>query len=146
MSSKTKIVVLRMKEIIYTAIFIGFGILLVMLLFIMFHPKKENSSDSASPASYIPGVYSSSLTLGSQEINVEVTVDKEQICSVSMVPLSDSVETMFPLVQPSLEHLTGMPSCSAPASLQTKRVPAAEIRFVLAVLYWYICESPLYVL
>ena len=69
MSSKTKIVVLRMKEIIYTAIFIGFGILLVMLLFIMFHPKKENSSDSASPASYIPGVYSSSLTLGSQEIN-----------------------------------------------------------------------------
>ena len=44
MSSKTKIVVLRMKEIIYTAIFIGFGILLVMLLFIMFHPKKENSS------------------------------------------------------------------------------------------------------
>ena len=37
MSSKTKIVVLRMKEIIYTAIFIGFGILLVMLLFIMFH-------------------------------------------------------------------------------------------------------------
>ena len=25
MSSKTKIVVLRMKEIIYTAIFIGFG-------------------------------------------------------------------------------------------------------------------------
>ena len=87
MSSKTKIVVLRMKEIIYTAIFIGFGILLVMLLFIMFHPKKENSSDSASPASYIPGVYSSSLTLGSQEINVEVTVDKEQICSVSMVLL-----------------------------------------------------------
>lgn len=41
MSSKTKIVVLRMKEIIYTAIFIGFGILLVMLLFIMFHPKKR---------------------------------------------------------------------------------------------------------
>ena len=65
MSSKTKIVVLRMKEIIYTAIFIGFGILLVMLLFIMFHPKKENSSDSASTASYIPGVYASSLTLGS---------------------------------------------------------------------------------
>ena len=38
MSSRTKIVVLRMKEIIYTAIFIGLGILLVMLLFIMFRP------------------------------------------------------------------------------------------------------------
>ena len=32
MSSKTKIVVLRMKEIIYTAIFIGLGILLLLLL------------------------------------------------------------------------------------------------------------------
>ena len=41
MSSKTKIVVLRMKEIIYTSIFIGLGIILVTLLFIMFRPKKE---------------------------------------------------------------------------------------------------------
>ena len=41
MSSKTKIVVLRMKEIIYTAIFIGLGIILVTLLFIMFRPEKE---------------------------------------------------------------------------------------------------------
>ena len=35
MSSKTKIVVLRMKEIIYTAIFVGLAILLVTLCFIM---------------------------------------------------------------------------------------------------------------
>ena len=126
MSSKTKIVVLRMKEIIYTAIFIGFGILLVMLLFIMFHPKKENSSDSASTASYIPGVYASSLTLGSQ-----VTVDQDQIRSVSMVPLSDSVETMFPLVQPSLEHLTGQ-ICSS-QSLENLSYPE-ETRYTSQVL------------
>ena len=43
MSSKTKIVVLRMKEIIYTAIFIGLGILLILLLLVMFRPKKESS-------------------------------------------------------------------------------------------------------
>ena len=36
MSSKTKIVVLRMKEIIYTAIFVGLAILLITLCFIMF--------------------------------------------------------------------------------------------------------------
>ena len=40
MSSKTKIVVLRMKEIIYTAIFIGLGIILITLFFIMFRPKE----------------------------------------------------------------------------------------------------------
>ena len=43
MSSRTKIVVLRMKEIIYTAIFIGLGILLITLLFIMFGPGKDTS-------------------------------------------------------------------------------------------------------
>ena len=40
MSSKTKIVVLRMKEIIYTAIFAGLAVLLVTLCVIMFRPKK----------------------------------------------------------------------------------------------------------
>ena len=35
MSSKTKIVVLRMKEIIYTAIFIGLAIFLILLFFFM---------------------------------------------------------------------------------------------------------------
>ncbi len=105
MSSKTKIVVLRMKEIIYTAIFLGLGILLVLLLFIMFRPSKDAPA-SADPARYIPGIYSSSVSLGSQEINVEVAVDANRINSISMVHLSDSVATMYPLMQPSLENLT----------------------------------------
>ena len=107
MSSRTKIVVLRMKEIIYTAIFIGLGILLVMLLFIMFRPGKGNDAPASSDqVLYIPGVYSASLKLGSQEVNVEVAVDKDRICAISMVSLSDSVATMYPLVQPSLQNLT----------------------------------------
>lgn len=107
MSSRTKIVVLRMKEIIYTAIFIGLGILLVMLLFIMFRPGKENDAPAASDqVLYIPGVYSASLRLGSQEVNVEVAVDADRINAISMVSLSDSVATMYPLIQPSLQNLT----------------------------------------
>ena len=53
MSSKTKIVVLRMKEIIYTAIFVGLAILLITLCFIMFRPGKDNVSVSAEPAGRI---------------------------------------------------------------------------------------------
>lgn len=105
MSSKTKIVVLRMKEIIYTAIFIGLGILLISLLFIMFRPKKDAPA-SSDQVLYIPGVYSASLKLGTQEVNVEVTVDADKITSVTMVPLSESVATMYPLVQPTLTSLT----------------------------------------
>lgn len=41
MSSKTKIVVLRMKEVIYTAIFVGLAILLLILCFIMFRSEKK---------------------------------------------------------------------------------------------------------
>ncbi len=105
MSSKTKIVVLRMKEIIYTAIFLGLGILLLLLLFIMFRPKKDAPA-SSEEILYIPGIYTTALRLGSQEVNVEVAVDQERIKSISMVPLSDSVTTMYPLVQPSFENLT----------------------------------------
>lgn len=105
MSSKTKIVVLRMKEIIYTAIFLGLGILLVLLLFIMFRPKKDVAA-SSDHVLYIPGVYTASLKLGSQEVNVEVAVDSDRITAISMVPLTDSVATMYPLVQPSLDSLT----------------------------------------
>lgn len=105
MSSKTKIVVLRMKEIIYTAIFAGLAILLIMLCFIMFRPGK-NTAPSAPQASYIPGVYSSQLALGSEQVNVEVTVDSDRISSISLIPLSEVVTTMYPLMQPALKQLS----------------------------------------
>ncbi len=41
MSSKTKIVVLHMKEIIYTVLFVILGILLLILLAVMFFPKDK---------------------------------------------------------------------------------------------------------
>lgn len=105
MSSNTKIVVLRMKEIIYTAIFIGLGILLITLLFIMFRPGKKEVPAGSDQVLYIPGVYSSSLRLGTQEINVEVAVDANRITSVAVIPLSDSIAAMYPLIQPSLDNL-----------------------------------------
>ena len=90
MSSKTKIVVLRMKEIIYTAIFAGLAILLITLCFIMFRHGDENTSETdaakAQQTAYVPGVYSTSLTLGNEQVNVEVTVDKDQIRAVTLVP------------------------------------------------------------
>ena len=42
MSAKTKIVVLRMKEIIYTAVFAGLALLLVALFFIMFRRDRAS--------------------------------------------------------------------------------------------------------
>ena len=96
-----------MKEIIYTAIFIGLGILLITLFLIMFRPGKDSVTTSSDSVSYVPGVYTSSIVLGSQHMNVEVTVDSDHINSIALVPLSDSVTTMYPLMQPTLDSLAG---------------------------------------
>ncbi|MBR5266570.1 MAG: FMN-binding protein [Lachnospiraceae bacterium] len=107
MSAKTKIVVLRMKELIYTALFIGLALFLIVLFLIMFRSGKDETSPSteAVPTVYTPGLYSSTIVLGNQNANVEVTVDANKITSVSLVPLSESIETMYPLMQPAMESL-----------------------------------------
>ena len=49
MSAKTKIVVLHMKELIYTGIFILLGIVLILLLISMFTPEKSNTAPKPEP-------------------------------------------------------------------------------------------------
>lgn len=107
MSAKTKIIVLRMKEIIYTAIFIGLAFLLIALFLIMFRRDKESAPPDtpSAEASYTPGVYSSSLSLGNEQVNVEVTVDANHINSITLKSLSDSVAAMYPLVEPAMQSL-----------------------------------------
>ena len=126
MSAKTKIVVLRMKELIYTAIFIGLVLFLFMLFLFMFRPGKDETPmvTDATAASYNPGIYSSALDLGSQHMNIEVTVDSEHITSVSLVPLSESVSAMYPLMQPAMDILT--PQILEYQSLEGLEYPAGS--------------------
>lgn len=100
---KTKIVVLQLKELIYTAIFIGLGILLLVLLVYMFYPKDEDNATAS--AEYKPGVYTSQLTLGESTLNIEVSVDQKHVNSVSVTNLDESMSTMYPLISPSVENL-----------------------------------------
>ncbi len=104
MSAKTKIVVLHMKELIYTAIFAGLGILLVILFFFMFLPGKEKER-TAETMKYAAGVYTSSILFQDSTLEVQVIVDENRIQSVSLVNLSETVETMYPLVKPALEEM-----------------------------------------
>ena len=109
MNSKTKIVVLRMKELIYTGIFVLLGILLILLLVTMFAPGRKEKDTVAvveEPALYQPGIYTSSIVLGGNSIDLEVTVEKDYIASIRLVNLNESVTTMYPLMEPALENLT----------------------------------------
>ena len=78
----------------------------ITLFLIMFHPKKDAAQTASDSVQYIPGVYTASLVLGSQNVNVEVAVDADHINSISFSPLSDSVATMYPLMAPSITQLS----------------------------------------
>ena len=104
MSAKTKIVVLHMKELIYTLIFAGLGLLLVILLLFMFLPR-EKDGESVETMQYVAGVYSSSIMCGDSTVDVQVIVDENRIQSISMVNLDETVTTMYPLMEPALESI-----------------------------------------
>ena len=110
MSSKTKIVVLHVKELIYTGIFAVLGILFIVLLIIMFLPREEKKETMSTVTqtttnSYVPGVYTTSLILNDNVVEIEVTVDEKNINSIRLINLDEAVATMYPLIQPSFEDL-----------------------------------------
>ncbi len=116
--SKTKIVVLRMKEVVYTAVFVGIGILLLIVLFFMFgrqnSPKSESTQSNISNESstykndavYRAGIYESQFVIGENTINLEVALDEEQVKSVKVKNLDESVETMYPLMKSAVNDVS----------------------------------------
>ena len=73
----------------------------------MFRPGKEDApaSSQSTDSIYIPGVYTSSIRLGNEQVNVQVSVDADHINAIDLVPLSEAVTTMYPLMQPALDDL-----------------------------------------
>ncbi len=104
--AKTKIVVIQLKEIIYTVIFAALGILLILLLIFMFRGGKDDEVASKETDLYTAGVYNSTITLSDKAYNLEVVVDKNHINSVKLLNIDEAVTTMFPLVEPALEEIT----------------------------------------
>ena len=54
---------------------------------------------------YIPGIYTTELILGSETANVEVIVNDHAITSVSLADPSETLTTMYPLLEPTVESL-----------------------------------------
>ena len=104
MSAKTQIVVLHMKEVIYTLIFAGLSILLILLFTYMFGPDKGDA-ESTETMNYNAGIYTSSILFQNSAIDVQVIVDEKNITGIHFVNLEDSIATMYPLIEPALEDL-----------------------------------------
>ena len=55
MSAKTKIIVLHMKEVIYTGIFLLLAVILAIVLFFMFGPSQKKSASADAKSLYKTG-------------------------------------------------------------------------------------------
>lgn len=105
MSAKTKIVVLHMREVIYTAIFAALAILLILLLVFMFRSGKKGDG-AAETMGYVSGVYTSSIVLNNQTMDVKVVVDDNRINAISLDNLDETAAAMYPLMQPALDSIS----------------------------------------
>lgn len=105
MSAKTKIVVLHMREVIYTAIFAVLAILLILLLVFMFRSGKKGG-DAAETMGYVSGVYTSSIVLNNRTMDVKVVVDDNRINAISLDNLDETAAAMYPLMQPALDNIS----------------------------------------
>ena len=106
MSAKTRIWVFHMKELIYTAIFIILGIVFLLLLIFMFSADREPESAAETPSRYTAGIYTASMTLGGNPVEIAVTVDEDYISSIQFHQLDETVAAMYPLIEPALEALS----------------------------------------
>ena len=112
MSSKTRIVVLHMKEVVYTAVFLALALILLVVFLIMFSGKKDSAKKpsvttaaSAENARYIPGIYTSTISLGDQTFDVQVNVEQDRITAISLNNLSETTAAMYPLMEPALDSI-----------------------------------------
>lgn len=127
MSSNTKIVVLRSKELVYALVLLVVSVLIIMVAVSLFMPSgddaatppaqttEEPSLEESSEAdtdttsmldTYVPGIYTSTLQLGNANVELQITVDKNHINSITMTNIDESVATLYPLMSPTLSELS----------------------------------------
>ena len=115
MSSNTKIVVLRSKELVYALVLLIVSVLIIMVAVSLFMPSESNTGTPSTPSqmtgktssldTYVPGIYSSTLQLGSSNVELQITVDKNHINSINLTNIDESIATLYPLMSPTLEEL-----------------------------------------
>lgn len=74
-------------------------------------PQSAQTEDVSTGAvadtgnTYIPGIYTTELILGSETVNVEVIVSDHAITSVNLADPSETLTTMYPLLESTMESL-----------------------------------------
>lgn len=106
MGKSPKFMVFHLRELIYTVVFVLLGIVLVISLIFMFCNKNNDKKEKeTSSGQYEAGVYTSCVTLNGNPMEVTVTLDSDHINSITVDNISDTITTMYPLVEPAFEDI-----------------------------------------
>ena len=105
MSSATKIVVFKLKELVITGVLALLAVILLILFIIHITSgsAKKNTDDTLS--TFTPGVYTASIMLSGNTMDLEVTIDSDNVKSIRLVNTAETVETMYPLITSSVKAL-----------------------------------------
>lgn len=118
MSGSTRIVVIPLKKLIVMVCVIA-ALIILAAIFIFGRSSSDaakstgvnisTSTDTVkkntSCPTYSPGVYTSSILLNGTPIDIQVTVDSDNINNIEMVNLSESVQTMYPMLNSSFDEI-----------------------------------------
>lgn len=102
--SKTRIVILSLKNVLMTAAIVGLGVLFILILILTLRPGKKTPEQQSSTL-YCPGVYTSQINIGNRTFLMELITNEDQIVSLDFQNLEEAVETMYPLMSPSLDAI-----------------------------------------
>lgn len=105
MSSATKIVVLKLKELVIAGVLALLAIILLVLFIIHITSGFGKKPDERTQSTFIPGIYTASIMLSGSTMDLEVTVDSDNVKSIRLVNTAETVQTMYPLLSSSVKKL-----------------------------------------
>lgn len=117
MNSKTKIIVLSRRELLIGIIAVVLLILLLIFTAGTFANKKNPAQNTSSyinaksvsgvaASNYTPGVYGACISLNGNSVDIEVTVDKNNIKSIELVNLPQDITAMYPSFENTFSELS----------------------------------------
>ena len=96
--SKTKFMVIKLKELVKTAVFAIIGAAIIIALIIMLVPKNAD-------AKYKSGTYTTNVSLGDETAAVSLTFSENEITDVNFIPTSNALEVFYPLAQTTADEI-----------------------------------------
>lgn len=118
MSGSTRIVVIPLKKLIIMICVIAALIILAAIFIfggsssdaakstgVNISTSTDTVKKNTSCPTYSPGVYTSSILLNGTPIDIQVTVDSDNINNIEMVNLSESAQTMYPMLNSSFDEI-----------------------------------------